>query len=353
LSNACLNQLFVADAVETIAGPIPRILSALTFNDRLGSAKARWGIGRMNFTVSPGLYALGEPDHQSPVFVTANYKMTFDRLRRDLHDLDVWILVLDTKGINVWCAAGKGTFGNNEIAEKIQTSGLSRIVSHRNLILPQLSAPGVCAHWVKKNTGFTVVFGPIRSDDLPAFIGAGYKATPEMRLKTFPVRERAALIPMELVIAAKWMLLILPAIFIISGLMGSGPFATAAIRHGFFPALMLCSGLIAGAVITPLLLPWLPGRAFSVKGFASAIIMFILVLMLQTGLSYSLPGYRQTIASFLLSSALAAFLAMNFTGASTYTSLSGVRKEMKLAVPAQIIVALAGAGLWMAAIYGA
>jgi len=36
---------------------------------------------------------------------------------------------------------------------------------------------------------------------------------------------------------------------------------------------------------------------------------------------------------------LASFLAMNFTGSTTYTSLSGVVKEMWIAVPAQIISA--------------
>jgi acetyl-CoA decarbonylase/synthase complex subunit gamma len=46
--------------------------------------------------------------------------------------------------------------------------------------------------------------------------------------------------------------------------------------------------------------------------------------------------------------AVASFLGMNFTGASTYTSLSGVRREMRVAVPLQILGAVAGLGLWLA-----
>lgn len=69
----------------------------------------------MGYTIDPGLYALGNPDESSPVLVTANYKLTFDRLRQSLPKLDAWVLVLDTKGINVWCAAGKGTFGTGEV----------------------------------------------------------------------------------------------------------------------------------------------------------------------------------------------------------------------------------------------
>ena len=52
----------------------------------------------MKYTVDPGLYALGSPAADAPVCVTANYKMSFDHLRRALAGRDAWILVLDTKG---------------------------------------------------------------------------------------------------------------------------------------------------------------------------------------------------------------------------------------------------------------
>src|SRR3972149_4169926 len=81
---------------------------------RFPAALRGWGIGRDRCRVAPGLYALGAPGGDSPVLVTANYKLTFDVLRRDAAGLDAWILVLDTRGINVWCAAGEGTFGTEE-----------------------------------------------------------------------------------------------------------------------------------------------------------------------------------------------------------------------------------------------
>jgi len=61
---------------ESLVGDIPRVGTKLVWRDIIGSWKARWGIKRMNFTVVPGLYCVGEPDDSSPVFVTANYKMT-------------------------------------------------------------------------------------------------------------------------------------------------------------------------------------------------------------------------------------------------------------------------------------
>jgi hypothetical protein len=102
---------WVKGAIATPAGAIPRIASELCFTDILGSWKARWNIGRMDYKVAPGIYGVGNPDATAPVLVTANYKMTFDRLRSQLAGRDLWILVLDTKGINVWCAAGKGPLG--------------------------------------------------------------------------------------------------------------------------------------------------------------------------------------------------------------------------------------------------
>ncbi|HAA05521.1 MAG TPA: acetyl-CoA synthase subunit gamma, partial [Syntrophobacteraceae bacterium] len=108
--------------------------------------KARWGVGWMRYTVNPGLYALGEPDSRSPDFATANYKMSFDHLRRALPEHAAWILVLDTNGVNVCCAAGKGTFGTEELVARIRSSGLEQLVEHRHLILPQLAGPGVAAH---------------------------------------------------------------------------------------------------------------------------------------------------------------------------------------------------------------
>jgi hypothetical protein len=167
---AGLNQSFVTGSVNTSVGLVPQISSSLFKSDHWGTIKARWGVGRMNYTVDPGLYALGNPDSKSPVLVTANYKMSFDRLRSALPGRNAWILVLDTKGINVWCAAGKGTFGTEELLRRIESSGLKNIVSHRKLILPQLGAPGVASHTVKNISGFKVCYGPIRAEDLPGYL---------------------------------------------------------------------------------------------------------------------------------------------------------------------------------------
>jgi hypothetical protein len=333
--------------VPASIGRVPLVSSLLTWSDRWGSFKARWGVGRMRYAVDPGLYALGQPHSQSPVLVTANYKMSLDALRRALPGRDGWLLVLDTHAINVWCAAGKGTFGTEELVARIRNSGLEQVVTHRQLILPQLAGPGVAAHLVKKLSGFKVVYGPIRADDLPAFLDAGLKATPAMRRKTFDIGERTVLIPVELVGTLKPAALIIPVLFLLGGLGGPQGYWSNTLHYGWWAVAGLLTAIFSGAVVTPLLLPWLPGRAFSLKGFAAGLATAI-VFACAHGTDLSVWGGRlNALAWLVIIPTVAAFLGMNFTGASTYTSLSGVKKEMRWAVPMQIGGAVAGLGLWL------
>jgi acetyl-CoA decarbonylase/synthase complex subunit gamma len=337
-----MDQPFVTGCIETSIGTLPRVASNLTFQDILGSVKARWALGRMNFKVDPGLYALGDPTSESHVFVTANYKMSFDRLRAALEGINAWILVLDTKGINVWCAAGKGTFGTEELVRRIKWSGLERVVSHRTLILPQLGAPGIAAHKVKKASGFSVVFGPVASKDIPLFLQRGLKATPEMRRKDFPLAERVALVPVELVQSLRMGLLVVLVFSLLGAFLSEDGYLAGAWRHGGMALAGVLTGISAGAVATPILLPWIPGRAFSVKGALLGGIGALLVFLLEHNRTQGLSETIQVVAWALLVIAISAYLAMNFTGASTYTSLSGVKKEMKWAVPMQIGTGILG-----------
>jgi len=341
-------QPFVVGSVSTPAGAVPRVASRLERQDRWGTIKARWGVGRMDYAIGPGLYALGSPDRESPVLVSANYKMSFDRLRSSLPGRDAWLLVLDTKGINVWCAAGKGTFGTEELVRRIESSKLTEVVSHRSLILPQLGAPGVAAHTVKKLSGFGVRYGPVNAEDLPAYIDAGFKATGEMRLKIFPLTERAVLIPIELVETLKPTVMIAPALFLIGGIGGPAGFWANALHNGTFAVLAFLSAIVGGAVLNPLLLPYLPGRAFSTKGLWLGLIVAVVMLFLGRADLSLWAGRLGSLAWLLIIPAITAYLAMNFTGASTYTSLSGVNKEMRWALPTQIVMAGGGLLIWIA-----
>jgi len=275
---------------------------------------------------------VGIPDDKSPVLVSANYKLTFDTLRKNLEGLDCWLLILDTKGVNVWCAAGKGTFGTDELISRIEQTGLYEVVSHRQLILPQLGAPGVNSNEVAHRSGFSVVYGPVRAKDIKQYINSGYKATNEMRTVTFNMLDRLILTPMELVEASRISLIVFGVLFLIN-LFATRPFGV----HDF---ILYTVAILIGAVATPVLLPFIPGRAFAFKGwFLGAI--GIAIIVWQFGW-FSSPNMLLGIGYLLALPALSAFIAMNFTGASTYTSPSGVLKEMKAAIPLIAVSLLAG-----------
>ncbi|MBN2535500.1 MAG: hypothetical protein JXB88_21655 [Spirochaetales bacterium] len=318
---------------------VPKISTNLTLSDYLGSAMARSSINRKHYHIRPGLYATGNPDKNSFVFVTANYKLTFDHLRKNMKGIDGWILVLDTEGINVWCAAGKGTFGTEELVKQVEQTGIKEIVSHRKLILPQLGAPGVAAHEVKKKTGFTVIYGPVRAADIPLFLTNELQSSGKMREVSFHVLDRLILTPIELAGTLKYCVLLFIFFIIYSWILAGNASFSQVLAKAFHSFLPFLGAVLTGTVIVPVILPFIPGKAFALKGWIGGIIWAAIYLFV----------IRNTFAWIvivpygLLLPALSAFLAMNFTGATSYTSLSGVLHEMKYALP--FILVSAGAGI--------
>ncbi len=350
-----ISQAFVTGVYSTVMGPVPKVDAKLTGADRWGAVKARWGAGRMEYKIDPGLYALGYPDEQSNIFVSANYKMSFDVLRAALYGRNAWLLVLDTKGINVWCAAGKGTFGTQELIWRIETSGVKNAAPRGKLIVPQLGAPGIAAHVVQKKTGYRVHYGPVRADDLPAYLDAGLVASASMRKVSFSLKDRVVLIPMELVAIMKPFLLAAAFFALFASLAryagqdasGLRVFLTIGISDGLFAFGALGGAVIAGAVLHPILLPFFPVRAFSLQGAMIGGIVALALVFARGADHTTWSGLLETAAWLLIIPSIAAFLAMNFTGSSTYTSLSGVKKEMGVALPAEIATAALGGVVWL------
>jgi hypothetical protein len=299
---------------------VAKTTSDITWGNRLDHFLARWGYKRSHHRVNPGLYALGDPGPESPVFVTADYTLSFDALRGALKGRDAYILVLDTKGINVWCAAGKGTFGTDELVNRIQAVGLADVVRHRRLILPQLGAVGVAAHEVKKRSGFLVTYGPVRAADLPQYLDGG-GATPEMRRVRFTLRDRLALVPVEITQAFLPTLVIGLILYLLSGIITTAAFVVS---------------VFAGMVLFPILLPWIPTRQFSSKGFFLGYLVtlpFSLLLVYAGHLSTLWSQIAWAITYLMVFPPITAFYTLNFTGATTFTSKTGVRREMFKYIP--------------------
>ncbi len=304
--------------------------STITWANRWDHFLARWSVDRSGHRVEPGLYALGNPTSDSPVFVTANYTLSFDALRSALAGVDGYVMALDTQGINVWCAAGKGTFGTDELVHRADATALRDVVSHRRLILPQLGAPGVAAHEVKKRSGFRVEYGPVWAADLPEYLKT-HRATPEMRRVRFGLRDRLVLIPVELVHVLLPTLIAAVVVFFISGLWAS---------------LAVVAAVLAGTVLFPILLPWLPTRDFSSKGFilgGAVALPFALAALLSSPDAAWWLRIGVALTLLLPLPPLTAYLTLNFTGSTTFTSRSGVRREMFAYIP--IMAWMAGIGI--------
>jgi acetyl-CoA decarbonylase/synthase complex subunit gamma len=321
--------------VKAGAGSVPRLSTEWSWRDRVEHLRCRLGSFRSRYRRPPGLYAVGSPGPDAEVIVTANYGLTFDVVRRALRGLDLWLLVLDTRGVNVWCAAGKGTFGTKELVHRIGAVRLEGVVSHRRLIVPQLGAPGVAAHQVQEATGFRVHYGPVLVDDLPAYLEAGRLAAPGMRRVRFGLLDRAVLFPMELMPALRKFTAVAAVGLVALLALGRGPARAWSLA---WPVLALAlAAILAGAVLAPLALPLLPGHRFSVKGFAAGAPVTAAMLTLLPGA----PRAPLLAAAMLFFPALSSYLTLQFTGSTPYTGISGVRREMRWAVPIQAVAAVA------------
>jgi hypothetical protein len=328
---SCSSRVQPCDCTVPPSSPEPpRVTdSTVTFANRLDHFLARWGVNRMGHIVKPGLYRLGNPGPDSPVFASANYTLSFDALRSALKGTDGYLLVLDTRGINVWCAAGKGTFGSGELVRQVRLTGLDSIVHHRKIIVPQLGAPGVSWPEVLRQTGFLVEYGPVRARDLPEYLEIR-KATPAMRRVEFPLGDRLVLIPVELVSVALPAIIAAVAMFLLAG-----PGA----------ALAVIGAVLAGTALFPAFLPVIPTRDFSTKGF---ILGFVVALPFAWFFASApgLPSWAAVLAAItplLLIPAVTAYLALNFTGSTPFTSRTGVKKEIFRYV--KLMVVMAGTGV--------
>ncbi|HEX9021216.1 MAG TPA: mercury methylation corrinoid protein HgcA, partial [Nitrospirota bacterium] len=320
--------------VATPGGAVFRVSPDWSRADYVGMMRSRIGAFRMRYSVAPGLYAVGDPTKDSDVFATANYKLSFDVLRRALKGMNAWILVLDTKSINVWCAAGKGTFGTEELITRMNESHLEAVVAHRRIILPQLGAVGVSAGIVQKKTGFRVSFGPVRAADIPAYVKAGYKKTREMNTITFGVLDRLVLTPMEINPAMKRFPWFAGGVLLLFGLEPQGVLFKNAWSGGLPFLLLLLLAVFSGAFLTPALLPFVPFRSFAVKGW---IVGMLTLLMAVQGLGL-LDGKDALLlaATYLFFPVMSSYIALQFTGSTTFTGMSGVKKELKIGVPVYI-----------------
>jgi ubiquinone/menaquinone biosynthesis C-methylase UbiE len=206
--------------------------------------------------VNPGVYVVGRPGPDSPVLVTGNFDLTVRRLVKAIDGrISAWVLVVDSAGINVWCAAGGGFLNADKVIGALHISGLERLVHHRALILPQLCANGVDGWRIRRETNWGVHWGPVRAEDIPDFVDAGRVKTDEMRWVQFPLKDRLEMVTATLGFYGLFILLPV-AIFW---------------RSNFW---LIFVSMVGISYFYAVVLPWLPGR----DGIAKSVSLTLITL---------------------------------------------------------------------------
>ncbi len=272
--------------------------------------------------VKPGLYTIGHPDSRAPVLVTGNFDLTVRRLVKALDGkTDIWLLVADSAGINVWCGAGGGYFTADKVLAAVKASRLEEVVNHRALILPQLCANGVDGWRIRRELGWGVHWGPVRAADIPAYLSAGRKKTDAMRHVQFPLKDRLEMVTVTL--GFYGLLLLLPVLLFW--------------RHMFLP---LVAALVPLSYVYGVIHIWLPGH----DGLAKSVPLSVLALVGMV--IYSLL-WDQTTWYGMYNRALGMIALSVFTAAELQGMSPLMRGEQANWIWEGVIAVVLGALYWL------
>ena len=303
-------KLLFLVATKNASRPAPQIREAattLTPGDRLADAVAYLSLYMTFLRVDPGLYRVGSPGPGSPLLVTANFKLTFNLVRGALAGLDAYLLVVDTRGVNVWCAAGAGKFSTREVALSHRAFRLAEVPHREPAVLPQLAAPGVAKHKLRGEFGIAAAYGPVYARDVGAYVAAGYRKTPAMRRVDWGLARR-------LEVTAFFALLNAAAAAL-----------PLAVFHRLYSPLAVAA-VAAISFLVGVLFPWLPTRLHAVKGLAAGAITAVPLILYKW---WAGAGGR-TLAAWAVFLAFAGILlGLEFSGNTPVASPSQMRQEFK------------------------
>jgi ubiquinone/menaquinone biosynthesis C-methylase UbiE len=237
--------------------PVPALDGVLP-SGALGSALHAAAWLDLPIAVTPGVYRLGRPGPASPVLLTGNFLASVEAVRKGMASEDAYLVVEDTNGWNVWCAADAGIFDGEKAAALLELHGLADLVAHRRIVIPRLG--GRVRSRLAALSGWEVLVGPIEARDLPRFLDAGPSPAMRSLRRLYRLPERVRVAALTLV---QLPLFLLPL-----------HWAPAGARR---PARVFS---VAAAVVMPLGHDRLPGRTGIAKGTylgLTAVIVGVLV----------------------------------------------------------------------------
>jgi ubiquinone/menaquinone biosynthesis C-methylase UbiE len=312
-SDALLYLTATKDA-ERFPPAVPEVSAKPTFGDRLADVAAYLSLYMTFLRVEPGLYRVGAPGSDAPLFVTANFTLTFNLVRRALRGLDAYLLVIDTRGINVWCAAGGNKFSTREVALSWRAFRVAEAPHRRPAVLPQLAATGVAKHVLGRDYGIAAEYGPVYARDIGSYVGGGYRKTREMGRVDWGLAKR---------LEVTWFFALMNAAAVALPL--------AFVHRLYSPLAVAAAAGISFAIGA--LFPWLPTRLYAVKGLVAGALVALPLLWYK----WSAGAGAEGLARWGIYLAFAAILlGMEFSGNTSVSSPSRVRQEFK---PALVILA--------------
>jgi acetyl-CoA decarbonylase/synthase complex subunit gamma len=123
--------------------------------------------------VEPGIYPIGEPTADSPVFVTTNFSLTYFIVGGEIENsgLSAWLVVPECEGMSVLTAWAAGKFSGASIAKFCKEAGLEDKVNRRDIVIPGFVAQ-ISGELEDSLPGWRVLVGPQEAADLESFIKA-------------------------------------------------------------------------------------------------------------------------------------------------------------------------------------
>jgi acetyl-CoA decarbonylase/synthase complex subunit gamma len=121
--------------------------------------------------VEPKIYPIGEPDRNSPVFVTSNFSLTYFIVSGEIENcgISAWLVIPECEGLSVLTAWAAGKFSGALIAKTIKEQGLEELVDTRSLIIPGYVAQ-ISGELEENLPDWKILVGPQDAGDLESYI---------------------------------------------------------------------------------------------------------------------------------------------------------------------------------------
>lgn len=126
--------------------------------------------------VDPKAYPIGEPDENSPVFLTTNFSLTYFMVSSEIENSGIsgWLVVPQCEGMSVLTAWAAGKFSGAQISKAIKEMNFEEQVKTREIVIPGYVAQ-ISGELEECLPGWKVVIGPQEAADIESFVKVKYK----------------------------------------------------------------------------------------------------------------------------------------------------------------------------------